>query len=192
MGIGGLLLGERAGAQIRILDSIEIPCSHAFGPPFTLTPAEKAGGRELVQTEANHQVVGWYCSRTRGQTELTAEDVALFKELFPAEWQITLTLQTDGEGPVTGAVFFASQTGDLVKAVEHELSAASAPADLQSAPIPLLSAFDEQPEGPRAPSYLNWILTAVAALAIGAAAFEIQNVWMTKAASQSAPSVEIP
>jgi hypothetical protein len=188
LGIGGLLLGERAGAQVRILESIELPCSHAFGPAFILTASEKAKGRERVETVTTLQVVGWYCSRTRGELELTAEDLALYRELFPAEWQITLLLRTDGDEPVKAAFFFTDQKGDLARGVEQELSVPNPP-EPEPAPLP---AFTHESEPPRSPSYLNWILTAIAALAIGAAAFEIQNVWLASPPVQQAPSPEIP
>src|SRR5580658_7914390 len=48
MGVGGLLLGVREDSRIRLLDSIDLPCSHSAGPSFNLTPDEKRESRELV------------------------------------------------------------------------------------------------------------------------------------------------
>ena len=36
MGVGGLLLGSHQNTSFRLLDSIEIPCSHSGGPSFNL------------------------------------------------------------------------------------------------------------------------------------------------------------
>ena len=192
LGMGGLLLGERAGAKVRILDSVELPCSHAFGPSFVLTPEEKIAGRELVESEGRLPVVGWYCSRGRGMLELTGEDLALYRELFPAQWQITFLLKASPEGAVTGAVFFTNDAGEVIKGVEHELGALSAPREPPVAPPALAEQFEPEPAPPT--RYLNWILTALVALGIGAAIFEYQNVWSIKAPAtqQATPSTEIP
>ena len=67
-----LLLGVREGGRTRIVDSLEIPCCHSGGPSFRLTPEEMQQARETM-TEAAEitaktriAVVGWYCSKTRG------------------------------------------------------------------------------------------------------------------------------
>jgi len=41
MGVGGLLLGTRQDGVVRLVDAIEIPCSHTLGPAFNLTDEEK-------------------------------------------------------------------------------------------------------------------------------------------------------
>ena len=58
-GVGGLLLGDRDGAGVRVLSSVDMPCSHRFGPGFVLTPHEKSQVREMVR---ELDPVGWYFS----------------------------------------------------------------------------------------------------------------------------------
>src|SRR5579863_1704093 len=76
MGVGGLLLGVREGRRIRLLDSIEIPCSHSGGPSFNLTADEKRESKEMIAEAAapgasgKVDVIGWYCSKTRGYATL--------------------------------------------------------------------------------------------------------------------------
>ena len=48
MGVGGLLVGVSEKGRIRLLDSVEIPCSHSAGPSFNLTGDEKRESREMV------------------------------------------------------------------------------------------------------------------------------------------------
>ena len=60
------MLGSREGDRISILDSFDIPCRHASGPGFTLTPEELAYATDLVDHAGPLLVVGWYCSKPRG------------------------------------------------------------------------------------------------------------------------------
>src|SRR6185312_11866579 len=80
LGVGGLLLGRRGEGRIEILRSVEIPCSHALGPSFMLTPAEMKALIVLPESEDDgpSHVVGWYCSRTQGNRELTEHDHRVF------------------------------------------------------------------------------------------------------------------
>ena len=67
MGVGGLLLGERTPAGIRIAGTVELPCSHTLGPTFQLTSDEIRQSLELVKSAgAQRPVVGIYRTRTRG------------------------------------------------------------------------------------------------------------------------------
>src|SRR5271156_1777381 len=67
MGVGGLLLGVREDARFRLLDSIDLPCSHSAGPSFNLTPDERRESREMVAeagaigVSGKVGVIGWYC-----------------------------------------------------------------------------------------------------------------------------------
>jgi proteasome lid subunit RPN8/RPN11 len=194
-GIGGLLLGERAGADIRILDSVDLPCSYKFGPHFTLTPDEKARGRELVERIAGSQIVGWYCSKPGGELTLSETDLALFRYLFPAQWQITFLVQPAVDQPTCGAFFFANQSG-VVKGVEREMEKDGPPTAVRQPPAPL----PDPVIAPR-PGFFrrfSWLFTAVAALVVGAAAFEIQDVWRAKPVPSylsqpgSSPPAQIP
>ena len=204
--VGGLLLGERAGAHVRILDSIELPCSHARGASFRLTPEERSKAREFVET-ARLQAVGWYVSRTGDEPGLTGEDLAgedleVYREMFPAQWQITLVLRVFDGGGISGirAAFYSpTPTGVLAKGSEQVLPA------FFSEPR---ASFSERPAGQRLThpvatplaagdrdrgSVRSWIMMAVIALLLGAAAFEAQTLWQMHQAAAQAPSTpEVP
>jgi hypothetical protein len=160
-----------------------------------LTPDEKARGRELVERIAGSQIVGWYCSKPGAELTLSDADLALFRYLFPAQWQITFLVQPAVDQPTRGAFFFAGQSG-VVKGIEHEMEKDGPPTAIPTPPVPL-------PDPVIAPKpgffrRFSWLLTAVAALAVGAAAFEIQNAWLSKSAPsyfgqpRSNPPAQIP
>ena len=124
IGVGGLLLGVRDEGRIRLLDSIEIPCSHATGPSFGLTPDEKRDTRAMV-VEAGEPgvagkvgVIGWYCSKVRGEAALNDSDLRLYAELFPDPAQFALVLRPSKLDSMGAAFFFRDGNGAVVKAVE--------------------------------------------------------------------------
>lgn len=114
LGIGGLLLGRRGNRRIDILKTRAIPCSHAMGPAFVLTPEEieasltlPADDGELeneAEPDAGYEVVGWYCSRPNGQLALTENGQALFDALCPEPWQAAFLIRPS-LGRATIAVF---------------------------------------------------------------------------------------
>ena len=127
MAVGGLLLGVRDGSRIRILDSVELPCSHSTGPSFTLTPQEKRESIEMV-AEANAlsatskvSVIGWYCSKTRGDAVLSEADQAFFSDLFPGEGQLALVLRPDVFESMRAVFFYRGRGGVVLKGVECEV-----------------------------------------------------------------------
>jgi hypothetical protein len=199
LSVGGLLLGERAGAKVRILDSVELECSHAFGPGFLLTTEEKAQARALVKSIENPAVVGWYCSHTRGDLALADSDLALYRELFPAQWQITLMLLGDLEGPARAAFFFSGKQGTLIKGTEQDLQiwipGVAEPEPEDAMPMELPEPAVHAPPPPKASWtmswVMSWVLTAIAALAVGAAAFEVQNTWLTETSAQTQSPAEV-
>jgi proteasome lid subunit RPN8/RPN11 len=198
LSVGGLLLGERAGARVRILDSVELECSHAFGPSFLLTPEEKAQARKLIQATENPAVVGWYCSHTRGDLALADADLALYRELFPAQWQITLMLLGDLDGPARAAFFFSSKQDALTKGTEQDLHTwIPGISELEpEEPMPMElpePAFHAAAAKPASKSnwIMSWVLTAIAALAVGAAAFEVQNTWLTETPAQPPAQAQV-
>jgi hypothetical protein len=205
-GVGGLLLGHREGAKITIIETADIPCSYAFGPAFILTPHEKAVARELA-TGSETPAIGWYFTRTRGELALTDSDIELFRDLFPAQWQITLVLHVDNDTPPLAAFFYCNEEGELKKGVERDTTivepptpvlpppAAAAPESLYRAPF-----IPDEPEERERPSRwrrYSWVLSALAALVAGAVAFEVQNVWLIESVVpttqvESAPSSQTP
>ena len=131
MAVGGLLLGVREssgdGSRIRILDSIDLPCSHSTGPSFTLTAEEKLESREMV-AEANALsaaskvgVVGWYCSKTRGDAVLSESDQSFFADLLPGADKIALVLRPDVFEAMRAVFHFRDARGVVVKGLECEV-----------------------------------------------------------------------
>ncbi len=162
MAVGGLLLGVREssndGGRIRILDSVDLPCSHSTGPSFTLTPDEKTESREMV-AEANALsatskvgVVGWYCSKTRGDAVLSDSDQSFFAELLPGAGKIALVLRPDVFEAMRAVFHFRDEHGSVVKGLECEVdewfpaeSSPSAPAPFD----PLAQVVAAPPESPK-------------------------------------------
>jgi hypothetical protein len=108
LGIGGLLLGRREGGKIEILSSVEIPCSHALGPSFTLTAAEMKALVALPEPgdDGPVQVVGWYCSKTQAHLGLTEHDHRLFDSFCPEPWQALLLIHPARGYPTKAAFGF--------------------------------------------------------------------------------------
>ncbi len=121
MGVGGLLLGVREDGIVRLIDSIEIQCSHASGPSFLLTNEEKDRARELIAGAGVPGVIGWYCSKTRGAITLGETDIAFYRELFPNREQIALVLRPSTVEPTRAVFFFRNENGEVVKGLECEV-----------------------------------------------------------------------
>src|SRR3954471_17718091 len=58
--IGGVLYGDRRGDLVRVLAAAELPCDHALGPGFVLSPKDEAAFRELMKPAGGLRAVGWY------------------------------------------------------------------------------------------------------------------------------------
>ena len=121
MGVGGLLLGTREDGVIRLLDSIEIPCSHTGGPSFNLSDEEKEMVRELIAGAGEPGVVGWYCSKTRGAPALGDSEMAIYREYFSKPGQISLMLRPSAAEPMRAAFFFRDAKGNVVKGIECDI-----------------------------------------------------------------------
>jgi hypothetical protein len=163
MGVGGLLVGVSEKGRIRLLDSVDIPCSHSAGPSFDLTGDEKRESREMVaeagalSVSGKVGVIGWYCSKTRGDAVLSESDLNFYAELFPGSGQIALVLRPSLFESMRAAFFFRDERGAVVKGIECEVDewrpaanaglAAADPEVDASAPnkTPVASAFSESP-----------------------------------------------
>jgi len=127
MGVGGLLLGVRENGRIRLLDSVEIPCSHSGGPSFNLTAEEKREGHAMIaeagaaSVSGRVDVIGWYCSKTRGYATLNESDLNLYAEWFPDSWHIALVVRPSAAEPMHAAFFFRDENGGVVKGVECDV-----------------------------------------------------------------------
>ncbi len=107
LSVGGLLIGKRERQSILVRKSVEIPCSYAMGPSFTLLPEELEAARDLrrrVAGDLENVLVGWYRSKTSGPLVLTDQDRALFGALCPESWQVAMLIQPLKAAP-TRAVF---------------------------------------------------------------------------------------
>ena len=102
--IGGFLTGSMDQGKVRVSDVIEIPCSHANGPAFALTGPEIARASALAFGEGHRQVVGWYCSKPRGELALNPQLAALFREICPQPWQMGLLIRPSTVEPTRAAV----------------------------------------------------------------------------------------
>jgi hypothetical protein len=152
MGVGGLLLGAREHGRIQLLDSIEIPCSHSGGPSFTLTADEKREGHAMIaevgasSVSGRVDVVGWYCSKTRGYATLNESDLNLYAEWFPDSWHIALVVRPSAAEPMRAAFFFRDENGGVVKGVECDVEewwSGPSPETAEADPEPNLSALIE-------------------------------------------------
>jgi hypothetical protein len=121
IGVGGLLLGVREAGRITILDSMAIPCSHADGPSFNLTPDECEHALDLVRTAGPLTVVGWYCSKTRGLIAMHERDLILFGTLCPEAWQVTLLIRPSTVETSQAALCFRDAAGVVLRGRESPL-----------------------------------------------------------------------
>jgi len=127
IGVGGLLLGVREHGRIRLLDSIDIPCSHSMGPSFNLTADEKRESLDLIAAagaldpSGKVEVIGWYCSKTRDGATLNEADLNLHAELFPGSSKIALVVRPSVVDLMRAAFFLRDENAALVKSVECEV-----------------------------------------------------------------------
>ena len=123
IGVGGLLLGESSGEKsLKLVDTVEIPCSHAAGPSFSLTAEEKKRVRELIANSDSLRVLGWYCSKTRGTGLPTGADLAFFHELFPEPGQIFLIVRPSFAGPTRACLYYRDGTGEVIGGQERDFN----------------------------------------------------------------------
>lgn len=127
MGVGGLLLGSSRNGVVRLLNSIEIPCSHSAGPSFNLTEAERKHVAQLIAGLAGTGVIGWYCSKTRGAPLLSDSEMALYRELCPGLEQIALVIKPSTIVPVRAAFFCRDSKGQVLQAIECDLDESTPP-----------------------------------------------------------------
>ncbi|HEY1241480.1 MAG TPA: hypothetical protein VGF16_13035 [Bryobacteraceae bacterium] len=118
--IGGILLGRFESERLQILDSVPIECEHAFGPVFTLSPADQVRLGELLGRSypGDLKPVGWYHSHTRSDLALCEADVDIHNRYFPERWQVALVLRPSTLQPTQAGFFFREPDG----AIQNERS----------------------------------------------------------------------
>ncbi len=133
LGIGCLLLGTRRGnGFIRILDFEEIPCSHAAGTGFVLTPQELEALRLRLQQRGQLAVVGLFLSKPRGGLDLVESQRILFERLFPEAYQVALLMRPASLDP-SRCVFYFQNMGLLTRGPEWELQPLAATTLMENA-----------------------------------------------------------
>jgi proteasome lid subunit RPN8/RPN11 len=117
--VGALLLGERSGGAIRIMEWRPIACDHARGPGFTLSPADRQGLGELIARCGKApelkglSVVGWFHTHTRSRIFLSADDLTIYNDFFPEPGQIALVMRPQKDMPPTAGFFCKDDAGNL-------------------------------------------------------------------------------
>ena len=121
--VGGVLYGTRDGRTIRIQAIRPIPCDHAGGPSFALSPDDRAQ-LETMLAEDSHDPhlqgltrLGWFVSHTRGELVMNQTDLEVFSTYFREPWQTTLVIRP-GRGSAMRAAFFVWETDGTVR-TEH-------------------------------------------------------------------------
>lgn len=129
-GVGGVLLGTRLGSEYRVDHFQLIPCEHAQGPDFRLSPSEESRLSRQLETlrfgpeSKGLQLVGWFVSHPRGDLRLTAEDEELHEKFFGPD-QLALVIKPDRLGEMEMAVHHGASAGDAgARFVEPLLSVA--------------------------------------------------------------------
>lgn len=117
--VGGILLGSTdsgtAPAVVRITDCAPFDCEHLYGPNFQLSPKDREALAELLAglngKSARLQAVGLYRTHTRGDLELTAEDVGLLDAFFPGTRAVCLVVRPYAVRPADAAFFLRGAGG---------------------------------------------------------------------------------
>jgi hypothetical protein len=153
LGIGGLLLGTHEGGKTTILDSVTIPCNHAEGPSFLLTPEECKQALDLIRNAAPLTVVGWYSTKTRGLVAMSERDLILFDILCPEPWQMTLLIRPSTVEASRAALCFRDAAGVVRRGGEVALE------PFQPAPVER----ETEPEASEAPDPRAAVMAKLAA-----------------------------
>lgn len=114
--IGGILLGRHDNSRVTIVDAMPMPCEHAFGPSFVLSPKDHSGLADLIATANRNphtQVVGWYHSHTRSEIFLSDADLEIHNRFFPEPWQVAVVLKPHTFQPMRAGFFFREKDGRI-------------------------------------------------------------------------------
>jgi hypothetical protein len=157
MGVGGLLLGWQGSGRIHITESLPIPCGHSAGPSFQLTADELVEAKQIGASAEPLQVVGCYCSKTRGPSVLSEAVLAIYQALCPEPGQIMLLLRPSTVERSRAILFVRNAGGQVVAAAEKDLETDEVRDDAYPAtpePEPVTAARKAEPP-PRAAESLS-------------------------------------
>jgi proteasome lid subunit RPN8/RPN11 len=187
--VGGLLLGTRLGNFLRILAWRPIACQHAQGPAFVLSQRdEEVLQRQLslLPEEAETrdlQVLGWFVSHTRRESELSGDEQQLFARYFPGEGALTLVVRPHRLGEMEVRIHMRKRELGAAEALSPEMRVESAPRVNPStpagrprtaAPLPPLTipaAVAPDSTAPGREPWLERLLPALMLLALAATAW---------------------
>jgi proteasome lid subunit RPN8/RPN11 len=115
--VGGILLGRFEGSRLSVLDYAPLECEHAYGPGFTVSPADRGRLRDLIlSVPVQHpgmQVVGWYHSHTRSGIFLSEEDLEVYSNFFQEPWQVSMVMKPHTFEPPRIGFFFREADGSV-------------------------------------------------------------------------------
>jgi hypothetical protein len=116
---GGVLYGTRDDFSLRIATARALPCEHAFGPSFRLSPNDVKRLEALIEAPrldrslSGLEAVGWYHSHTRSDLQLTDTDIEMHRRYFPEAWQVALLLRPALMQPTRVGYFQTDDAGQM-------------------------------------------------------------------------------
>jgi proteasome lid subunit RPN8/RPN11 len=114
--IGGVLLGTEEHGRVTVTESVPLPCEHAYGPSFVLSPRDHVALTELLAELKNNPKsipVGWWHSHTRTEIFLSDADQEIHNRFFPEPWQVALVLKPHTFHPMRAGFFFREKDGSI-------------------------------------------------------------------------------
>jgi hypothetical protein len=92
--VGGILVGDPGGDELRIVGFQESPCEHRYGPSYALSESDREKLTELLslRRKAAPPVVGFYRSVTGREPAIEESDEALVAQCFPSGEGVFLLL----------------------------------------------------------------------------------------------------
>jgi proteasome lid subunit RPN8/RPN11 len=157
---GGVLYGTRDDFSLRIAAARPLPCEHAFGPSFRLSPNDVRRLEALVEAPrrdrslAGLEAVGWYHSHTRSDLRLSDDDIEMHRRHFPEAWQVALLLRPVPMQPTRIGYFLPDEAGQM-SGPHQEGTITTAPAKQTAGPARPRRQPAREPEPAPAPESLE-------------------------------------
>jgi hypothetical protein len=159
--IGGLLFGQVEGNDIRIEAFRPIDCEHALGPSFVLSERDLAALRvQLAATKSDPELaeveaVGWLISHTRSPLRMNDREAALFDELFPDSWRITVLAKPERFQPTRFGFLVRNADGSVPRDATDQaiiLPLSGRAARSADGPVASIAAPEQKPVPSRPPA----------------------------------------